>query len=39
MGTSIAMTPAILPPVTAPAIIEDEVSEAGDVGVPAMTRM
>ena len=38
MGTSIAMTPAILPPVTAPAII-DEVSEAGDVGVPAMTRM
>lgn len=33
------MIPAILPPVAAPAIIEDEVSEAGIVGVPVMNRM
>ena len=39
MGTSTAMIPAILPPVAAPATIEDEVSEVGIVDVPAMTRM
>ena len=36
MGKSIAMTPAILPPMTAPVSTEDEVST---VGTPAMTRI
>lgn len=39
MGKSIAITPAILPPMTAPVSVEDKVSREAIVGTPAMIKI